>query len=353
MTRRHNDDLAPRDPRNALELYIKTAQQAKSQATIYSHNSRLSHFVRWCEQEVDEEPRFTNMNNLRGRDLHDYRLWRRVDGDLNTVSEKTQMDTLRVFIRFCETIDAVIPNLSEQVVSPSLNNGENTSDDTLDADVAARILDWLETYRYATPPHVSLVLMWRALLRRGSVRALDVEDYQRDENGEPYLQIRHRPETDTPLKNKGDGERSVALRDDTAALLDDLLSHADRHDVQDDYGRQPLITSEYGRPHQMTYSKWIWSVTRPCLVTNECPEGREINDCSAAAERMKASSCPVSLGPHAVRRGAITHWLTNDVPDTVVSDRANVSPAVIDEHYDQRDEFTKMQQRRRYLDRFE
>jgi hypothetical protein len=38
------------------------------------------------------------------------------------------------------------------------------------------------------------------------------------------------------------------------------------------------------------------------------------------------------------------------MPDKIVSDRANVSQAVIDQHYDRRSEREKMEQRRDYLD---
>jgi hypothetical protein len=40
--------------------------------------------------------------------------------------------------------------------------------------------------------------------------------------------------------------------------------------------------------------------------------------------------------------------LNSEVPDKVVSDRANVSPKVIEQHYDRRTE--RMEQRRDYLD---
>jgi len=38
------------------------------------------------------------------------------------------------------------------------------------------------------------------------------------------------------------------------------------------------------------------------------------------------------------------------MPDKVVSDRANVSPKVIEQHYDRRTEQERMEQRRDYLD---
>ncbi|ELZ14403.1 integrase family protein [Natrinema thermotolerans DSM 11552] len=361
MTRRPND-LEPIDPQDALDLYIQTIEGDKSQATIYSHSSRLGHFVRWCngtkndadengaETEEDaDEPRVTNLNNITGRDLHRYRLWRRDDGDLNTVSEKTQMDTLRVFIRFCESIDAVRPDLATKVVSPTLDTGENARDVMLDPDVAHGILDWLNQYRYASTVHVTLALAWRCHLRRGGLRALDVDDYNADEK---YLDVQHRPETDTPLKNKDAGERFVALRDDTAQLLDDYLNSPDRHDTADDHGRDPLLTTSHGRPHVMTIASWIWGVTRPCVSTDECPEGRDIEECDAAAQRQAASGCPVSVSPHAVRRGAITHWLSEDVPPSEVGQRANVDPDTIDKHYDERGKQARMEQRRRFLDRF-
>lgn len=72
------------EPETALELSLQDKEPEQSEATQYSHKSRLGHFLRWCnEQNID------NRNDLSGRDLHRYKLWRRDDGDLNNVTLKT------------------------------------------------------------------------------------------------------------------------------------------------------------------------------------------------------------------------------------------------------------------------
>src|SRR6056297_1143558 len=111
--------LEPLRPDEAVELYLEDRKSELAKATQYAHSSRIGHFIRWCdEQGID------NLNELTGRTLHRYRLWRRADGNLAPPSEKSQMDTLRVFIRWCGTIDAVPTDLWSKVVSPSLADGE-------------------------------------------------------------------------------------------------------------------------------------------------------------------------------------------------------------------------------------
>ncbi|SMO55359.1 hypothetical protein SAMN06264867_1043 [Halorubrum cibi] len=73
------------------------------------------------------------------------------------------------------------------------------------------------------------------------------------------------------------------------------------------------------------------------------------NDCEAM-EYTAVFDCPSSVSPHALRRGGITNQLNNDVPREVVSDRANVTLGVLDEHYDRRSQRERMEQRRGYLD---
>ncbi|MDL0128510.1 tyrosine-type recombinase/integrase [Halobacterium salinarum] len=332
--------LEPIDPETALDLYLADRENEMSQATIYSHSSRLGHFVRWCD---DQE--ITNLNDLTGRSLHQYRIWRRDDGNLKPVSEKTQMDTLRVFIKWLESIDGVAEDLHAKVLSPTLGDGENVRTVMLDPGFADTILNHLRKFEYASRPHVALTLMWHTMVRIGAARALDVKDYNPDEQS---LRIVHRPETGTPIKNQKNGERFIALSDDICGLLDDWIETT-RIDFVEESGRRPLLTTDQGRAHKTTLRGDCYRYTRPCHLGKECPHGRDVETCSGT-KYDKAFNCPSSKSPHAIRRGAITYALNRDWPKPAVSDRANVSEGVLDRHYDQRTEQEKMEQRRQFLD---
>lgn len=336
-----NRTLEPTTPEEALDLYLRERSTEVADSTLQAHEYRLSHFVRWCNEVAGID----NTNNLTGRDLHRYKLWRQEDGDLNKVSLKSQMDTLRVFLRFCESIDAVEPDLHSKVMSPTLSDGVGQRDVKLDAEDARDLLAYLGRFEYASFAHALVLLLWRTGLRIGSVRALDVEDFHPEEE---YVAVRHRPETDTPLKNKENGEPLVALNPETCTVLLDYID-VNRPEVTDEHGRKPLFATEHGRPGKNTIRDTVYRWTRPCQYRGECPLDRDMDDCEALNVRWGASKCPSSVSPHAVRRGSITHHLTEDVPEPVVSDRMNVSQRVLEEHYDRRSEEVKMEQRRDYL----
>lgn len=340
MTRNPTNELDPITPKRAFDLYIKTKKSEVAKSTLKAHQYRLGHFLRWCdEKDID------NLNNVTGRDLHEYKLWRRDEGDLNKVSVKTQMDTLRVFIRWCESIDAVSNDLHVKVLSPSLDEGDNQRNVMVDAEHAEAILDHLDRYRFAGKEHMILRLLWRTGMRIGGLHSLDVEDYRPDEMA---LHVQHRPETGTTLKNKHAGERYIALTSETCEIIDDWIQ-VNRLDVADEYGRNPLVSTVQGRAHKTHIRGVVYKWTSPCQIRRECPVGRNPMTCEAT-EYGEEYRCPESVSPHAVRRGAITHWLSKDVEPRVVSDRMNVSEDVIDDHYDERSERQKMEQRRRFLD---
>lgn len=333
--------LEPIEPEHALELYIADRENNVSQATIYSHRSRLGHFIRWCNDEAEID----NLNQLSGRQLHEFRIWRRMEGDLAPATEKTQMDTLRVFIRWLESIDGVEQDLHTKVLSPTLSGDDNVRTTTLSADQAERILNYLQKYEYASRPHVALTLMWHTMMRVGEVHALDCADY---DPANKSLEVRHRPDSGTTLKNQDNGERFIALSEEVCELLDNWLERT-RPSVVDKKGRKPLMSTSKGRAHTNTLRGDCYRYTRPCVVTGDCPHGRNIKQCEATSYDS-ASECPSTVSPHALRRGGITRALQQGWPMEAVGDRANVSEKVLSMHYDSRSEENKMEQRRKYLE---
>lgn len=332
--------LEPITPERALELYLDDKARECQQSTIRSHQSRLGFFVDWCDEQSIE-----NLNDLSARDIHEFRVWRRVD--LNVTSEKTQMDTLRVFIEWCETIEAVRHGLFKKIKSPVIPDGENVRETTLTTERANEILDYLATYEYATAEHVTWLVLVETGMRMGGAYGLDIDDYQRDDEY-PHLKLLHRPDTDTPLKNGYKGDRPVSISSDACDIIDDYLENR-RPDVTDDHGREPLLASQQGRISKSTIRKYVYKWSRPCIVGKKCPHDQDPDECDAANEIDQASKCPSSVTPHPIRRGYITRLLKRGVSVEVVSDRCNVSPVVIDEHYDVRTEEEKMQQRQEVL----
>ena len=106
--RDHSDNLEPLAPAEAMQMYLDEQSHELADATIQSHRYRLKQFVQWCEQDGID-----NLNEFSGRDIHRFRVKRRNEDGLATASMKGQLATLRMFFRFCATIDAVEPGLDK------------------------------------------------------------------------------------------------------------------------------------------------------------------------------------------------------------------------------------------------
>lgn len=338
------------DPEEALEIHIARMREDASDWTIQSHQSRLDWWIQWCELKDIED-----LNDLTGRDIIRYRDWRRNQNAKNpenvpisSSTLKTNIDTLRVYLRHAAEAGGVHPMLPEQIDPPTLSDEDQARDVMLDADRAEDVLEYLRKYEYCTLTHVIVEILWHSGMRMGAARSLDIEDCELDDDN-PYLHLHHRADSDTPLKNKSAGERPVAISSGVSRLLKDWVDNQ-RPDTEDDYGRQALLTTQQGRISRTTIRNHVYAITRPCEVGEECPHDREPETCEATGRKQWASKCPGSVSPHAVRRGAITHWLDSDWRRAHVSERANVSEAVIEDHYDQRAEIRKMEQRRQHLD---
>lgn len=155
--------------------------------------------------------------------------------------------------------------------------------------------------------------------------ATDLSDYN---DQEQYLRIQHRPDQGTALKNKSRGERLIALDDSTCELLKAWIRE-NRPNVTDDYGREPLLSTPNGRIHPGSAQNYVYSVTKPCFTENACPFDRAVDACDPARSNSQASDCPGSTSPHSLRRGALTAWLKSELPNSFITERANVTESVI------------------------
>lgn len=227
------------------------------------------------------------------------------------------------------------------------NRCDASRDTMIAAETGEAILSHLRKFEYASFKHTIFAILWTAGVPIGSLRAIDLKDYH---NGDKqYVEIHHRAESDTPLKNEERGEREIALHEWVAETIDDYIE-MHRHDVTDDYGREPLLTSEDGRPVLSTFRRHVWSATRPCFYTNDCPHDKDIPTCEWSTDGDEASKCPSTVSPHDVRRSSITAWLQEGYSKELVSQRMDVSLKVLNKHYDVRTEAEKRRVRKERMD---
>lgn len=344
-------ELEAISPAEASELYLEARRDELTKATLKAQKYRLYAFTDWCDEED-----IKNLNDLTGRDLYAYRVWRREGhGEgrepIKPVTLRGQLATVRAFLRFAGEIEAVPKDLYDRMQLPTVSNDGDVSDTTLKPDRTREILNYLGRYQYGSRSHVIVLLLWRAGCRIGGLRALDLGDV--DLQGEhpavngPAIQFVHRPESDTPLKNQSGGTRWNRISDYLAKVLTDYID-GPRDAVTDGYGREPLITTRNGRPAISTVRDTLYRVTRPCWRNEGCPHDRTISECEST-KMEHASKCPSSRSPHDVRSGRVTYYRREDVPRRIVEERLNASEDILDKHYDRRSGRERSEQRSEYL----
>ncbi|WP_254841101.1 site-specific integrase [Natronomonas marina] len=322
--------------RNALERFMRKRQTDATDRTLRSYRSRLTPFVEYCEDVGIE-----TVGELRAYDIDEYDLQLR-SRDLAATTIKGHLSTIRVFVQYLEEIDAVEEGLSDAISPPSLDAETESSDERLAATDAQRALSFFRDSRefFGVGMHAFLELAWHTGARMGSLRALDLEDYDSDSG---VVHFRHQPSTGTPLKNKAGGERLVGIPAAACEAIDTYIAR-ERSDKRDENGRQPLFAGRQGRQSFSTLRAWSYQATQPCLWT-ECPHGRRRPSCEWT-ERSHASKCPSSRSPHAIRTGSITWQLNQGLDIETVATRVNAAPSTIRRYYDAADQGEEFEERR-------
>jgi len=253
-----NSGMGPLDPEMAAELFLEHKATDCTDATVQNHRSRLKHFLGWCDKEDID-----NLNDLSGRDLQRYRLWLVDNEDLNALTMKNMTSGFRVFLKWADSMEAVPEDLYSKLMVPRVRRSEQSSEDILEAERAEKLLAHLSRYEYASYHYVILALLWETGMRMGTAFSIDLRDVDFDEN---RIELVHRPEEGTTLKNGNSGERYIAISLDLSEMLEDHVD-AIRHDVTDDHGREPLLTTEYGRMCRTTIRRRIYQITAPCYFS--------------------------------------------------------------------------------------
>lgn len=228
-------------PREVRDRWLAKIRADRAESTVSAYHYRTKHFVEWCEEQ-----RIDQIDRLNGWDLEEFEADRREKG-LKTISLNNELGTLKKLLEYCARIEVVEETLPDKVVPPKVPTEDDVNDTRLVKESALALLDYYEEnpdVRHSRA-HVLLALGWYAgPPRLGAIRGLDLGDYHPNEQ---YVEYNHRPDEDTPLKNDYRGERAVSLPSRAVRVIDGYIEK-NRYDVRDDYGREPLVTSQRGRP---------------------------------------------------------------------------------------------------------
>lgn len=330
--------LKPTPPKDAANRYLRNVEGHVTDKTYYNYSTTITRFLEWCD-----ETGIDDMNDLDSELIDRFKEWRLQD--VQPITARNDMRTIKNFIEYSATIQAVPAGISDLIQIPKVSKDDEICDDFLTRQEATDILRYLDTYEYASNRHVTFLLLWKGGMRLSGLRALDKSDFDTDR---PALELRHRPETSTLLKRKGSSERDVILSPETADTLTDYLD-TNHNGETDDYGRTPLLETRYGRPARTTIQKYVYTASRPCYYNRgECPYGRDLDTCESI-DFDKASGCPGSVSPHALRRGYVTAAQNAGQPKDVTSERVNMSGKILDKHYDKGTHDEKAERRRDHL----
>ena len=331
------DDLVSITPRDALSEYLDSNPENNLASTMRSHKSRLTHFVKWCEEKAEID----DLNDITNHELEAFKQHQVTRGYAPRTLE-THLETLGVFLRFCRGRNYVMSEVPYMVPDVDVPAEAETRDRLVERERADELVEYLARFHYASREHIAWLLLAETGMRICSLVALDLQDFHppsQDDDG--YLDLRHRPATSTRLKNGSKSERQVALAPPTCEALTDYIAHQ-REDGPDEFGREPLLSTPNGRIAPATVRSYVNKWTAPCAVGGGCPHGRDPAECSAA-QLASDMDCPSKRSPHDVRRGYITYLRQQGVPKEIISQEVDASVAVLDHHYDKT---TKAEQRR-------
>lgn len=343
--------LESKSPEKAVDWFLQKRERepATSDKTIRNNRYNLKKFREWAD-----ETGFQDMRTMTATVADEYIGWVH-DKDLAPMTTQNIVRTFRTLLQYGEG-RFIVDGTAEYVVVDPVDEEDEVRTDYITAETATDVLDYLYKYEYTSLRHMIFHLIWRTGARRGAIHGLDVNDWHPEDR---YLELRHRPKTGTTLKNKSKGERAVYVHDDRLAeALDNWVARG-RANTTDEHGREPLLSTDSGRLHKTAISYNVAVATRPHYYTNvepaECPcvqEGgeNEGEDRCLGTVNENAFKCGESIGPHALRRSAVTALLNRGNAKQDIGERVDMTTDIMDKHYNQQTREESMVVRRDRMD---
>lgn len=173
---------------------------------------------------------------------------------------------------------------------------------------------------YASRPMVEFLLTLHIGCRASGLLSINVDDVKPRKG---IIQIRNRPaKSGVRLKRGNKGERDVNVKSDVMSVVSEYIDHR-RKEPKD--SSDALLTSSWGRIDESTLYRDITGLTKCGDCTDE--EGE-------ALTRQNASDCPESIGPHDLRRTAITRMKNKGIGWDTIAGRVNATVPMLRSHYD-------------------
>lgn len=184
------------------------------------------------------------MDEVQPHEIEAYRHALLDDSNLNLVTVEQILQTLRVFLRYCERLSYCQDGMTEAVIIPELTDDEKARDIHLSDEGASAIIDWLCDYEWASINHLVFHIAYHTGMRRAALYGLDVQDWNEDSR---VFTLRHRK--NTPLKLDENSERNITVTDGTLAnAINDLfclnsIQYPECCDTRDTPTPPPVIRS--------------------------------------------------------------------------------------------------------------
>jgi len=311
----------------AQDQFITRNEPSWNGETARTYRKYLNTFCKYTTQENIRH--LSDLNRWNVGQYTNYLL--KTDYARATIQSKQKQ--ARRWIKWLESQGLVEVGLHLAINPITLDDEEQTSSDILPPN---QLEQYLSFYRNSakwrgTRRHALIEVIGHTGARRSGIRALDITDWNSEDR---TLKLLNREKQGTRIKNGDIHERKVVISQAPAEALQMYIDR-ERYQKHDNQGREPILTSQQGRPTKSTMTNWLYQATLPCVM-KECPHGKERRNCKWT-EQTDSSKCPSSESPHPVRRGSITWQLNIGRDPRDVAARAGTTVEVLKRYYDKPD----------------